>query len=256
MVPANTAVQLEMNHPEAQRRATVAFRGLLAIPQWIALYAFGLAAAVALALGWFAALVTGRMPVWAFTFTSGYVRYQARVQAYLYLLTDQYPPFSWTAPHYPVQLDMPERGRLGRLAVLLRFVIAIPAVVVIGALTWGWHVVGFFVWLAMLVTGRMPRPAFEAAAAMLRALTRFNAWFNLLTDAYPAEGVFGEKGPSAAERRADTRPFVLSRAGKQLLATLIVVGLVAYPTYIVVNQVYLQPLLQHAVIQHLPVPHR
>lgn len=106
---------------------------------------------IALAPGWFAALVTGRMPVWAFTFTSGYVAYQARVQAYLYLLTDQYPPFSWTAPHYPVQLDMPERGRLGRLAVLLRFVLAIPTVVMIGALTWGWNVVGFSVRLVMLL---------------------------------------------------------------------------------------------------------
>lgn len=91
---------------------------------------------------------------------------------------------------------------------------------------------------------------------MLRVLTRLNAWFTLLTDAYPAEGVFGEKGPRAAERRADTRPLVLSQAGKRLLATLIVVGLVAYPTYIVVNQVSLHPLLQQAVIQHLPVPHR
>jgi len=77
-----------------QRRLTVAFRIILAIPQFIVLYFLFIAAFFVLVIGWFGALFMGRLPEWVHSFVSGVVRWTTRVYAYMYLLTDRYPPFS------------------------------------------------------------------------------------------------------------------------------------------------------------------
>src|SRR5271166_4698871 len=78
-----------------QNRLTVLFRIILAIPQIFVLYILGIAAFVVVVIGWFAALFTGQLPSWAHTFLSGFIRWWTRVSAYLFLLTDAYPPFSF-----------------------------------------------------------------------------------------------------------------------------------------------------------------
>ena len=45
-----------------QRRATVIFRIILAIPQFFVLFFLGIAAFFVAVIGWFAALFTGRLP--------------------------------------------------------------------------------------------------------------------------------------------------------------------------------------------------
>ncbi len=62
------------------------------------------AAFVVTVIGWFGALFTGRLPVFAADFLTGYLRWLARVYAYLYLLTDVYPPFALDDADYPVRL--------------------------------------------------------------------------------------------------------------------------------------------------------
>lgn len=251
MTAANTAVQLELDSPEERNRVTVAFRGLLLIPQAIVNFALSIAAAFALFLGWFAALATGRLPNWVRTYVAHLTAYQARVSAYQFLLVDQYPPFAFTSPAvraYPVQLDLPEPGRLSRAKVLFRFILAIPVSFVILALNYGWVVCGFFVWLSVLITGRTPKPAFDAISAMLRYLTRLNAWLGMLTEQYPRE-LFGDKYPEVVEQRSATRPLVLSRGGRRLLIAMIVLGALSYVAYTVTNDIMIIQQMQH-------MPHR
>ena len=52
---------------------------------------------VALILAWFAILFTAKFPESLFRFVVGVTRWQLRVNAYVYLLTDEYPPFSMDA---------------------------------------------------------------------------------------------------------------------------------------------------------------
>jgi hypothetical protein len=47
--------------------------------------------------GFLTVLLTGEYPAGARDFLVGFYRYNLRVQAYVGLLTDQYPPFSLTA---------------------------------------------------------------------------------------------------------------------------------------------------------------
>ena len=79
---------------ENRNRLTVAFRIILVIPQLIVLSILGLVAFLAWVIAFFAVLFTGRWPEGLRTFVVGVMRWSTRVTAYLYLLTDEYPPFS------------------------------------------------------------------------------------------------------------------------------------------------------------------
>jgi hypothetical protein len=79
---------------ESRNRLTVGFRLILAIPQLIVLALLAIAEAVVLLIAFFAVLFTGRWPAGLRGFTVGVLRWWLRVETYLLLLTDEYPPFT------------------------------------------------------------------------------------------------------------------------------------------------------------------
>ena len=177
--------------PAPQSRLTVAFRIILAIPQLIVLWLLGVAAGVITIIGWFGALFTGRLPVFAADFLTGYLRWLSRVYAYNYLLTDVYPPFTLDDADYPVRLAVTP-GRLNRLAVLFRFFLLIPCWIVQAVVSYGALTIFMFVtWLIVLVTGQMPDAIHQGLAAVLRYQVRTLGFATMLTSAYPG-GLFGD----------------------------------------------------------------
>lgn len=91
--PASVVLQ----RPTAPRdRVSVAFRLILVIPQILALWALGVAWFITTIVAWFSILLTGRFPARLYEFGVGVLRWNVRVEAYLLLLHDQYPPFSLT----------------------------------------------------------------------------------------------------------------------------------------------------------------
>jgi Domain of unknown function (DUF4389) len=177
-----------------QRRLTVLFRWLLAIPHYIVLIALYIAAFVVLVIGWFGALFTGRLPSFAGDFLTGVLRWWTRVIAYSMLLTDKYPPFTVDDADYPVRVAA-RPGRLNRLAVLFRLILMIPAYIVVTVLSYGAMTIALFVvWLIALVMGRLPVAVHGALSAVLRYQTRFYGYQIMLTSAYP-DGLFGDPPP-------------------------------------------------------------
>ena len=84
-------VDLELPPRERQSRWSAGFRIFLAIPAFLVAAAVVFAVEVAAFLGWFAALVTGRMPR-GFRDLGAYgLRYYGETFAYFYLLTGRYP---------------------------------------------------------------------------------------------------------------------------------------------------------------------
>ncbi|MDD5038319.1 MAG: DUF4389 domain-containing protein, partial [Dehalococcoidales bacterium] len=67
---------------------------IMVIPQSMVLSALGTVAGVILFFAWVIIIFTGKYPKGMFDFTSGYLRWMTRVNGYVYLLTDKYPPFS------------------------------------------------------------------------------------------------------------------------------------------------------------------
>jgi len=223
--------ELDIDQPARQRRLTVLFRLLLLIPQYLVLYVLGIAAFVVAVIGWFAALVTGRLPDFAYTFLAGYLGYATRVGASEALLVDKYPPFSLTATDYPVRVGL-QPAELNRLAVLVRIVLVIPAAVITAIVTAGWWACSFFIWLIVLILGRMPEALFESTAAVARYAMRVQAYWLMLTPAYPKR-LFGD-GDAVAEGpgtgRSSTRPLLMTSAARVLLLVFIVLGLISVIT--------------------------
>jgi len=75
-------------------RVTVFFRLILAIPHFIVLVFVLFAWCMTTIVAWFAIVFTGTYPQGLYEFGVGSLRWLLRVQAYLLLLVDEYPPFS------------------------------------------------------------------------------------------------------------------------------------------------------------------
>ncbi len=180
-----------------QNRWTVLIRIILLIPQLVVLVLLGIALFFVAIIGWLAALITGRLPTWAYVFMSGLVRWTTRVQAYFLLLTDRYPPFSFDDADYPVRPILPAPGELNRLAVLFRFPIALPAIVFQQIVANGLTSPLLFVnWLIVLFTGQVPQALYPAYCALIRYQARLGSYYFMITSEYPW-GMLGDVAPSA-----------------------------------------------------------
>jgi len=86
---------IEIVDPAGERdRLTVGFRLILAIPHFIVLAFVMMGWCITTIVAWFAILLTGDYPQGLWDFGVGTMRWMLRVQAYMLLLVDEYPPFS------------------------------------------------------------------------------------------------------------------------------------------------------------------
>ena len=200
--------------PAQQRRWTVAIRLIMIIPHIFVLFFLNIAAGFVAFIGWWGALFTGRLPEFAYSYLSGYVRWYTRVQAYgALLLTDQYPPFSLRdEPDYPVRIAIPPRDRLNRFAVLFRIILVIPATIVNLVVQYGaGTIVSVVAWVMALITGKLPESLHLAYTAVLRYSTRLNCYSTMLAAAYPW-GLFGD-GLAVPDAPAPVEPDAPAESG-------------------------------------------
>lgn len=90
--------ELVLDVPDAPRdRLTVAFRFFLALPHLFLLWLLGILWAFTTAVAWVMILLTGRYPETLYGFAIGVFAWSVRVEAYVLLLRDEYPPFTLRA---------------------------------------------------------------------------------------------------------------------------------------------------------------
>jgi hypothetical protein len=207
-LPSNAA-RLEIDYPERLDRVTSAFRLIWIIP--IALLLAVLTGASSetvtrvsgdvvttttrsgggISGGLFGAtllmiLFRRRYPRWWFDFAREFVRFEARVAAYLFLLTDRYPS-TVEEQSVHLEIDYPDAERdLNRWLPLVKWFLAIPHYIVLAVLALGGIVVWVIAWFAILFTGRYPRTLFDYQVGVGRWGLRVQAYaFLLVTDRYP-----------------------------------------------------------------------
>ena len=104
-------VHLDLPYPDVRRdlnRWLPLVKWFLAIPHYIVLFFLYLGLIVVVILAWFAILFTGRYPRGMFEFVEGVIRWHNRVVGYaLILVTDQYPPFSFSQSDVPPPAGAP-----------------------------------------------------------------------------------------------------------------------------------------------------
>jgi hypothetical protein len=127
-----------------------------------------------------------KYPRWWFDWNLGLTRFSTRVATYVALMDDRYPS---TDDEQSVHLDIdyPDVPRdLNRLLPLVKWLLAIPHIVVLFFLGLGAIGAVVIAWFAILFTGRYPRGLFHYVEGVLRWGTRVSGYaFLLVTDRYP-----------------------------------------------------------------------
>lgn len=112
--------QFEAERPERiSRRQMVIWKTLTAIPHFIVLVVLGFAVAVCEVIAWFAILFTGRFPQGMRDFVVGWLRWQARVTAYVISLRDEFPPYSLSHTAGPGTKQAKLWSGIGGIAIIL-----------------------------------------------------------------------------------------------------------------------------------------
>jgi hypothetical protein len=161
---------------------------LLIFPHVVILLFLGVAAVVLTIIAFFAILVTGRYPRGIFDFNVGALRWLWRVSYYSYgaLGTDRYPPFTLAdVPDYPARLEIAYPERLSRGLVLVKWLLAIPHLLVISAADNVGTLLTLFAGVVVLFTGRYPQGMFDFIMGINRWVFRVIPYVALMTDEYP-----------------------------------------------------------------------
>jgi len=168
-------------------RLTVFFRFITVIPHLIWSFFYGIAAIVVTFIAWFAILFTGRYPDAMYDFVAGYVRFTMRFTGYMYLITDEYPPFDGGEhPEYPVQVRIPPPpANLKRLTTGLRIFLLIPVWILLYVFSIWIQVVAIAFWLVAVFTGKTSQSLIDAVRFPMAYTARAYAYGYLLTDGWP-----------------------------------------------------------------------
>jgi hypothetical protein len=127
-----------------------------------------------------------KYPRWWFDWNLELQRFSNRVVVFLALMDDRYPS---TDDHQSVHLDYPYPDvtrDLNRGLPLVKWLLAIPHLVVLALLSVAAVFAVVAAWFAILFSGRYPRGIFDFVEGVLRWWQRVVAYaFLLVTDAYP-----------------------------------------------------------------------
>jgi hypothetical protein len=172
---------------EGRNRLTTFFRYIVAIPWLIVAYIYGIVAEIAAVIAWFAIVFTGKYPEGLYNFNAGYLRMTSRTNSYLYLLTDEFPPFGGEeGPGYPVRIGVPAPlGEYNRLKTGLRLIIGIPVMLLAFVQGIILYVVSIIAWFAILFTGKLGEGLFNPMRSAMAYLVRTTGYFLLITEDYP-----------------------------------------------------------------------
>src|SRR5215211_6585299 len=182
---------------------------VLVIPHVVVLVFLWMAFVVLTVVAFFAILFTGRYPRTIFDFNVGVLRWSWRVGFYSYsaLGTDRYPPFTLAdVADYPARLDVEYPEQLNRWLPLVKWLLAFPQYILVGALVGSGYVVAtsmqdnrvvsystpsligacvLIAAIALLFTTRYPPGLFDFAVGINRWSYRLLVYVALMTDRYP-----------------------------------------------------------------------
>ncbi len=195
-------VKLSVDYPEKCDRLTTFFRIFVAVPILIILamltryygeqsgddrmfnYAYGVGFVFMPTL--LMILFNKKYPRWWFDWNVNLARFVARVDAYICLLTHEYPS---TDEEQKVHLEIPYpdvEKELGRGMPLIKWLLVLPHVIVLAVLYIAAVVCVIIAWFAILFTEKYPVELFNFVVGVMRWSIRVFAYSVLLTtDIYP-----------------------------------------------------------------------
>ena len=172
-----------VDYPEGSRnRLTTFFRCILLIPILVVVGTLSPLIAIPVLL---MLLFRAKYPRWWFDFNLEWMRFNARLGAYLLLLRDEYPS---TDEEQAVHLAIayPEPGSLNRFLPLIKWLLALPHLIAIAILNFIALLVTGIGWLLIVITGSYPQGLSGFVVGVMRWTLRVEAYaITLMTDEYP-----------------------------------------------------------------------
>ncbi|KQY55970.1 hypothetical protein ASD11_15930 [Aeromicrobium sp. Root495] len=185
-------VTTTFNLPERVARWRPLVHWLLAIPHFIVLYFINLVTTVVVVVGWFAGIITGKVPEFVVQFVALNTRYSTRVSTFLFFTRESYPPFDFdltfadNGKDPDVRVDfVPQLENRSRISIFFRGLLVIPHIIVLYVLILVLYVVLFIGWFAVIILGRWPAGLLSYLLGFTRWINRLNAYMFLATDEYP-----------------------------------------------------------------------
>lgn len=180
------ALRFDVDYREGLSRLSTFFRLIVVIPIWIILYMVSTSSGLLGLAPLLMILFRQKYPRWWFDWNLQLLRFTARVNTYLVLLTDEYPS---TDDEQSVHLEMDYPNveeDLNRWLPLIKWLLAIPHYIVLLVLGFVSLVLVVLSWFAIMFTGSFPRPFFDFVVGVLRWGYRVQAYvFLMVTDRYP-----------------------------------------------------------------------
>lgn len=180
-------VAYRQSPPEQRNRLTVFFRLIVVIPHLIWACLYGFAFGVVVLIAWFVIVFTARWPSGMYEFAAGFLRFYGRVLAYLYLVSDTYPPFDGGEhPEYDVTITIaPPQERYSRVKTGFRFILAIPVLIIQYFFSLWLFAVAVIIWIVAVFTGKTSAGLTEAMRMPMAYYVRSTAYVYLVTEDWP-----------------------------------------------------------------------
>lgn len=189
------SVKFDIDYPQDLSRGKLLLKTFfgwlyIMIPHGIILSVLSVIAGIMSFLAFWAVLFTGKYPKGMFDFIVNTSRWGMRVTAYLALMTDVNPPYSFESADSPVKLEIVYPEALSRGKLLLRtffgwLYVGVPHGIILSALGALAEAILFICWFIILFTGKFPEGMFKLVVGYLRWSLRVGAYSGFMTDEYP-----------------------------------------------------------------------
>lgn len=161
---------------------------VLALPHYPILIGLYLVYPVLTVVAGGAILITGRYPRPIFDFNVGVLRWSWRVMNYRFPMnsTDRYPPFTLSSrPDYPGDLEVDYPDQLNNWAVLVKWLLAIPHILLCWAMEPLLQVLTVIAAATLLCTETIGSGMFDLLMGIVRWRYRVAVYVSLMNDEYP-----------------------------------------------------------------------
>jgi hypothetical protein len=167
-------------------------RAILAIPHFVVLLLLGIGLYIWLLLGWIPILINGKVPAIAVRLVTEYFQRSYRVLGYVaFLMPGGYPALE-PGPGMPIAVELNLQDLsinnlwgIPFIGVFVRFILAIPHLVVLGIMAFVMYVLLLIVWIPILFMGRYPGWAASFFGMFTRYAARVSAYVILMPVPYP-----------------------------------------------------------------------
>jgi TRAP-type mannitol/chloroaromatic compound transport system permease small subunit len=177
---------------ENRNKKTVFWRGFLAFPVILFFGSFtemahwGWTSGFLVVPTLLALVFTGKYPSYVLTFNHALIELNTRLNAYVFLLTDDYPSIERNPKIAVLLPDVDGGKKLGRGIQILKIVFVIPLVIVGLIYAIGAAFVTFAAWIHTWSTGRYPEWALNYILGTIQFWNRLYGYALLMvTDEYP-----------------------------------------------------------------------